>query len=507
MSEEIWQTGHGRVFLQVGGADPGNSLEYQDMARLGGFTIPGGDMTPVKIPSPHAYNDFMAVDEIQGEAGLPTTSMIARFATTNPILRDRCPFHVQAHYGRCEQPTDKNGGWEKILGYSHARYTSRAGDEQTALDEAGRTSILLTGEITAREFWEVDRMTLGEVADAEVLRTVVSIKVRDYLSCGDCGYESDGDNRIFAVVESSGAGSPGLPAELLVSYDGGLTWAEHDIFPFTGDMQPTDVELVGQYIVVPTDIDPGMSFAPLSDLDAWTYQNIGYVAGAGPNAIYSQAPTLTWLVGNNGYVYFMTNPAAGVTVQSAGTATAEDLLAVHAFDSRNVVAVGENGAIIFTTNGGRSWSASATSPTVHNINTVWMRSNYTWVIGDAGGYVWFTRDRGATWAEAAEFPFRGQGGVYDICFSRTKDSPYGFMVAAQTFTPSMTDPVGYLLRTIDGGDTWYQLPEGDSPTPFNRGLWRCSSGFSPNFVAACGRKYWDAQEPGTGDDGIIIIGA
>ena len=97
----VLQTGFGRVFLQFLGANPGNPLEYQYMARMGGFTAPQGDITRVQIPSATAYDEFDSVDEVRGESGVVTTSINARFGLDNPLLQARCVFQAQVHYGKC----------------------------------------------------------------------------------------------------------------------------------------------------------------------------------------------------------------------------------------------------------------------------------------------------------------------------------------------------------------------------------------------------------------------
>jgi photosystem II stability/assembly factor-like uncharacterized protein len=128
------------------------------------------------------------------------------------------------------------------------------------------------------------------------------------------------------------------------------------------------------------------------------------------------------------------------------------------------------------------------------------------MIGDDGGHLWYTTDGGTTWYEMV-FDLTGQGAIYGIDFAHHPDSPVGYMVASQTFVPAMSEPLGFIFRTIDGGASWYQLPDVDAPTPFNRGLFSVSAGAGMNFVVAGGRKYWEAEEPATGNDGIIIIGA
>ncbi|KKN85720.1 hypothetical protein LCGC14_0275250 [marine sediment metagenome] len=491
MSERVFQTGHGRVFLQVSGANPNSSMVYQGMARLGSFAKAEGEVSRVQIPSRLAYDRFEDIDVVSGESSLPTTSMIARFGLTNPILSAVCPMHIQAHYGKCGNPQDQNGGWEKILAYEKARFTNRSGDEQTALDEAGRATILLTGDITARMLWEIDQMALAETCAAQIDKEVVDVTIDDYISCGECGYESEGENRIFAVTVGYTTGSPGLPAELIVSLDGGLTCEQYDIDTLAADEDPSAVALVGGVnVVVPSADSLSLHYVDLDDLDTWQEVAAGFIAGGGPNDIHSHSSTQSWLVGNSGIIYSMANPADGVTVIHNAVLTAQNLIAVHGSDSRNIVAVGAAGVILFSSNGGATWAA-ITSPTVQIINTIWMRTRFYWMIGDAGGRMYFTTDGGVTWTEKV-FGLSGQGEVHGIAFSHHPDSPFGFMTATD-------GAMGYVFRSLDGGSTWYQLPDTAAATPANIHLNAIDAGISGNFCVAGGLR--------AGTDGILMIGS
>ena len=492
MTDTFFQTGHGRVFLQKFGAGPGRNMSYMGRASLGGFSKSDGDVTPARNPSPHAYDQFEDVAEVRGEEGRPTTSLKGRFGLENEIISMVCPFHIQAHYGQCADPQDANGGWEKILAYDHCYFTARSSDDLTALDSGERAMIMLTGEITARKMWEVNQMNLGEVADAEVTREVADVMVADYISCGDCGYESDGDQRIFAVASGPGAESPTISPILLQSSDGGTTWATYDITTMTDTDAPTAVAISGGRAIVTVNDTPGVHVADLNALDTWMVSTAVFATGV--NDIYSPSGAHAWMVGDGGYIWFSSRPANEAIVQESGSTTSENLLAIHGVDNRNLVAVGENGAILVTTNGGRTWQTSPTAPAlVGDIHTVWMRTAYTWLIGDDDGNLFYTTNAGGSW-HALDFPLSGEGRISDIAFAHYVDSPFGFLVANDATGK------GYIFRTLDGGDTWYQLPDFANLTPTNVGLNAVAAGLSANFCVAGGLKE-------LAGDGIIIIGS
>lgn len=492
-NERTFKTGQGRVWMQDNGGSPAESLNYMGRARMGGFTIPFGDISPVKDPSASAYDRFEVVDYTDGEAGLPTTSMVARFGFVNPLLLNpACRKQIQVHYGLCQDPTDLHRGWDKILHFEQAKITQVEGSDLTALEEAERAPVSLTAAITAMRVLEVDPIHFTARGGEEITRPVVAVVLRDYVSCGECGYISDGNQRVFAVIEGSGTSSPGMSPELLYSLNQGRTITDHDITTLTGDEQPTGLVVAGQFILVPSTAAGSVSYTLVTDLDTWAEVLTGFAAGGAPVTGFALSATQVWMVGQGGYIYFSENPTSSYEVQHAGTLTTENLARIHGVNSRELLAGGANGALLVTHNGGRVWALAPTSPTLADITAVWMRSPHCWLVGDAGGNLYYTVDGGTSWY-AIGIPGAGTGEVTDIQFSGRPDSPFGFL--SQTI-----DGVGRILRTIDCGATWYELPEGAGEIPTNGGISCLAAGPSPNIVIGGGTA-------ADGTDGQLIVGA
>ena len=490
MTVKSFQTGHGRVYLQRDGAGPGQAIEYVGQATLGAFAVPRGDIEPVFAPSAKQYDEFDVVDEIRGEEGLPTTSMTIRFGLDNILLAENCSFHLQARYGKCEDPLDTVGGWEKILGYERSRLSNIAGEQQTAIQPSDRAVILLTGDVTARKLWEIDKLSIAELAGTNVTGAVVDIMIADYISCGDCGYSSDGEQRIFAIAEGSGAGSPGLWSELLISADGGATWSEYDIDTLAIGEMPSAITVVSTTIVVVSQNSVSIHLAGIATPGTWVEVTEGFEALGAPNAISSVDSSHSWIVGEDGYIYFLTSIADGVhTVQSEGAVFAEDFHCVHALDTRHILAGGEVGQLVYSANSGTTWT-EIVGPTVATINTVWMRTEYAWMVGTSNGLLYYTLDGGTTWAPKT-FGLDGLGEVFDIGFAHHPDSPYGFLVATNAAGK------GFIFRSLDCGASWYQMPDYTAVTPENHGLTCLSVGLTGNFAIAGGIADDDV-------DGIIV---
>lgn len=450
------RTSQTRLFLIEDRANPPNHPTYESIARALGLTWSQGDITPIRIPDPTAYGKFVTVDKIRGQRGLPTISIEGRMSTglssLLSLVRKGCAFDIQLHAGICEDPRDFNGGWEKVYVLEDAIATSYDTGELGALDSDQEAVINETVPLTGSDWYEVKRLIGSEIGAAEIVQEVVGVIICDSRQCGECGIPSNGCEKIFAVTLSAG-GSPGLPAEVIWSDDGGSTVNDTTITTIGATENPTGLACSGVNLAVISNASLSIHYAPLADIiagtESWTEVATGFVAAKGPNAIFSLGSVFNWIVGDGGYIYFSSDITAGVTVQSAGSLTVQNLSAIHGSDEFNLVAVGANNAVVFTNDGGNVWS-SVTGPNPGVVlNTVFVKDHLQWLIGSADGKLFYTRDGGVTWVEKA-FPGSGSGSVHDIKFATPS---IGYMAH------STTAPKGRILRTIDGGFSWYVLPE------------------------------------------------
>lgn len=456
----LQKTVHSRIFTIEDRAGPNHPPIYQTLGRAQALSWPQGDVTPIRIPDPDSYEDFIEVDEIRGARGLPTLGLQFRkdrqLSDILKMVRKGCQFDVQVHVGACRQPSDFNEGWELITVLAGARATSYDTDELGALDSDQNAVVNESVSVTGLDLYEVKPVTAGEIAAAQVVQEVIAVAICDSKTCGACGLPSDGCQIVFGLTLSAG-GSPGLPAEILFSDDGGATWDDTNITTLGANEDPNDFACVGNNLVVISEDDEALHYAAIADIlegiETWARVTSGIVATKGPLAIISLGRTFTWIVAEAGYIYFSDDVTSGVEVQSAGAATTEDLHDIHAWDVLNLVAVGDNNAVLHTTNGGSSWSLITGPAPAVNLNTVWMHTKETWFVGTAGGQLFYTEDSGDTWTEKA-FPGSGAGQVRDIKFY---DLAIGYMAHD---TSASGTARGRILRTLDGGYSWYVAPEG-----------------------------------------------
>jgi hypothetical protein len=498
----ILKTPQSRVFTIEDRAGPAHPPLYQSLARAQAVSWAQGDVTPIRVPDPNEYGKFIVIDEITGQQGLPGLGIQFRMtrdlSSVLKLIRKGCPLDIQVHIGACKNPQDFNKGWDKIAVLEGARATTYGTDDLGALDSNENAVVNETIPFTGLDYYEIKRIAGAEIAPTQITQEVVDVAICDSRTCGECGIASDGCQRVFAVTMSAG-GSPGLTAQLVYSSDQGATIGVTTVTTLAANEDPTGLACVGTRLVAISNESLSLHYEDIVDVlngvASFTEMSTGFVAAKGPNAIFSRNSAMTWIVGNGGYVYFSSDITSAVTVQSAGTITTQNLLAIHGFDDLNLVAVGASNAMLVTRNGGSTWT-SVTGPAVGvALNAVWMRSENEWFVGTAGGELWYTRDGGTNWT-LKSFPNSGSGSVRDIQFST---ATVGYM--AHDYTPA-GGVTGRILRTIDGGYSWYVLPEAPgSSMPENDkigALGVCDE--DPNLVFGGGLG-------ANGTDGILVKAA
>jgi len=454
-----------RVWFIEDTANPGNTAVYQGLMKFNDPSQGLGDVEKIEAPDPNGAGRFIEIDEIQGAEERVSFGVMGRYPRSvvsdlKRISEKRCNLDIQAHLGRCRDPQDFTGGWEKIVffeatkltNYSTENFGALGSDEDAATNESADTS--------AKVWYERVRLNFAERATADTFNEVVSIDVCDDAECGDCDEPSDGCQVVFAVQLAAG-NSPGLSPSVIYTDDGFTSDGVTFIDTLSSVQEPIDSECVGENFVVLSNDAGSLSYAPIADIllgtESWAEVTTGIEVGGEPNAIVSIGARSTWIVGDAGNIYFTADPTSGVTVQDAGVATSQNLADVDAYDADNVVAVGASNAVVVTTNGGNTWAAVTGPAAGVALTAVAMRSASIWFVGDANGAVWYTLNSGTTWFRQG-LPALDYIEIEDIKFAT---SSVGVVAA------TISGPAGRMLGTIDGGNSWYVLPEGTGAIPAN----------------------------------------
>jgi photosystem II stability/assembly factor-like uncharacterized protein len=490
-------TSQTRLWLQEDGAGPANAPAYQGRARATGLNMSAGALTPIRSPASTQYGKFVTVGTLRGAPDLPTVTFESRYepeviSAFLSLFNKQCEFDAQLHMGDCENPQDFASGWTVVRVFEQLEPSTFSNGELGTFDEGGNTPILDSLEVAAQRIYDVSRLRASEIAAAEITDEVVDVTICDSITCGQCGRVSDGCQIVFLLVGET-SGSPGLPAELLYSEDGGATWGTTTITTLGLAEAPRRMICVGTNLIVISLDSASLHYASINDIldgvETWTEMLTGWDAAGDPRAITSSAIDRTWIAGQAGRIYFTTDPTSSVTEQADGSQTAQDLNDIHALDRNNVVAVGNSNAILVTANGGTTWSLVVGPAVGVNLNAIWMRSSLEWLVGSAAGVLYYTRNGGTTWSTKG-FAGSGTGSVEDIKFA---SRVVGYM------SHTTAAGVGRVLRTIDGGFSWKVLPEQEGlTTPDNdriNALAPCVDDVNVLFAAGLGAN---------GSDGIAL---
>ncbi len=494
------RTGFTRVFMIEGRARGDREPMYESSMRMTALDYAFGDIEDIKVPDPNNYDNFKIVGQVRGEEERPTTSLQGRYAidVRSELLRLAkigCAVDVQLHMGACTDPSIFNE-FQKAIVLEDVLLTNFGTDDLGALSPDERAVVNETADLSATALYEILPLLISAVATDIVANEIVDIVVADAITCGECATYSDGCQKVFSVEISSAGGSPAMIPAVIYSIDGGSSWWDHDIDSLLANEDPSGIGVVSGYVVVVSLDSCSHHYADAAEFDTvtdptFTEVTQNYNPAGCPNDIWSVGPG-AFIVGEGGYVYYLSDPTGGPDVVDSGSASGgDDLLAVHALDDETAVAVGNNGAVVFTTNR-TLWSASSTRPVGAGIdlNCVWMREEDEWWVGTSDGRLFYTLDQGTTWTEQT-FPGSGAGVVQDIQFPSDSVGYLSHTTAA---------PAGRLLRSYDGGYSWQVLPEGTTITPANDRF---------TAIASCAHDVNALFAGGLADDatdGIIVVG-
>jgi hypothetical protein len=463
--------------------------------KAGTPTLPAGDTTDVWNPDPDRLGAFKRVGRIIGTPDNVTLPVMARYTSDLSrllrIVKNGCDHDLQVHIGTCQDPRDFNRGWDKVLVIEAARADGWSTDNDLgALGPDERVTVNEQTTFSGIDMYEIGKQSFTELAGAQITTEVVDIVVCDRVSCGSCGIVSNGCDKVFAV-QVAGSGSPAGGVELAFSQDGGGTWDRTDVTTLGTTDDPTAMACIGSNLVIVSNDSESLHVAPIADIlagtETWTEVDEG--AAGGLNDLVAMGPSNVWVVGDGGYVYYTANVEDGLTPLTEGTVTAQDLLAIDAYDVNNLVAVGASNAVLNSRDGGTTWSLVVGPATGIAINAVAMKSADEWLVGLANGAMYATRDGGANWTVRV-LP----GNVTSVNKIVFPTPTVGYAGVSTGATK------GQVLKTINGGRTWYVGPEGSATMPGNDRI---------NSVAIC-------EDPniffagGLGDnatDGFIVKGA
>ena len=503
------QNQNARLYRQPGGARPNNVVLYSGVEdqfiALEGVSNPiRGGISPVRVADPRRPGSYISVanQEEAPDYGSLTLRVLEKHGSIPFVLGDlTCPMTFYRATGKCARLDDLTSGWTSYVEIvSDVKFTDNDGGTRTSAwdgDEVIDNS--LDGTITGSRY-AVGQLSFGETAANQVDREVVDIVYGPAVQCGDCGPANDGSQRIYALVKSSGAGSPGITTDIAYTLNGGATWVDTTITGLGATVDADAIDIAGNNLIVVVNASGGYYYSPLDTLGrptTWTLVTSGFVSGQAPRDLLVIGAGEVSFCADAGRVYKSIDVAAGVSIVSNGNATTQNLRRIHGDGQNTLVAVGDAGAIIISTTGGVSWAAPSSSPTGDRIAAVAVLDQYRYWIGNTIGAVYYTLDSGLTWQQVS---VPSATVIDDIVFP-TQEVGY---IAYRNATPAAR-----LYTTFTGGSRW-NLSGASSRIPslptFARANRLATPGLSSHPTVASNRLAV-AGLSASSSDGVIYVGA
>lgn len=506
-ANEVVTYKHHRNYIQIGGARPNNVVRYAGQETqylsIDGVGLPEtGGIDPIWVPDPNVIGRYRLVGRKQTPPALASAALHLtekHGSIPRQLTRIGCAFNLYEATGNCADLSDFLGGWtDYVLVYSGAIVTDKDLGTRSSFDSDD--ALMDSLSLVLADIYPVGAESFGEQASPDISREVAAVTFGSTEQCGDCGPQDDGTQKIYAVTKSSGAGSPGLPAELIYTLTGGAAWIDTNAITGIGaSADPSDIKVVGSRLVILVPSELAYYWADLNSNTgapgAFTKVTAGFVAAKNPQAMYVAGPREIYFCGSGGYIYKSTDITAGVTAINAGTTTTNDLLRIHG-NGETIVAVGKGSTVIKSINRGATFAVTTTNPSAiaTDVLAVWVMDKSRYWVGTLTGRLVYTLDGGETWVLKG-FDGAGAGAVRDVKFVNDE---VGY------FAHDTNTPTARLFATWNGGSDWSRSsPRIQNWPVFNRvnriAVPNVSAGVAANTVAVGGLA-------GDGVDGILLLG-
>jgi photosystem II stability/assembly factor-like uncharacterized protein len=443
---------HYRAFSQQGGSRPDNKIRYagpdEQSIMFGDVSNPRrGGITAIREHSWYSRGSYQLMGRGQAPPDLATSTLTFRRRHGGPSwLADdlSCPNTFYELVGECAYPDNFLYGWSDYVGiYSNglASTTTHAGRKSFDTDDPSTDAV----DFSWASYYEIGALSFGENAQVPVEREIVDLTYVGGVECANCGYKNDGTQRLYALTKSSGSGSPGIPSEIIWTINGGRNYSQTNITGLGGTVDPTGIDVFGNFLVVIDTTGNGLWVAELNVYTgapgSWANVTNGFVTNNQPNDMFVANGGLAFLCGQLGTIYQLEDALSGAEQIYNGAGA--DLRRIAGDGNGTIVAVGESGAAVVSLNDGATWALIDT-PTSNTLTAVEVMDRFTYWIGSGDGDVWFTTDGGETW-----YSVTLGGDVERIDDIRFATNEVGYILVGAPTTTAVR-----LYTTYNAGRSW-----------------------------------------------------
>jgi hypothetical protein len=452
---------HNRGYIQPGGARPNNPAHFYGLDAeyfyVGAVTKPSlGAVTPIWVADPRIVGRYKLVGRTLAAPTLATgpVHILERHGSVpNQLGVIGCLLNIYMLAGVCKDLSSLLNGWDDFVTIYAGGLVETI---QLGQRDAFNTDVAVEDQLNVvwGDVYGAGKLAFGIQFATQIVREVVDVTYGNNVQCGNCGPADDGTGRAYAVTKSSGAGSPGFPAELVYTPDGGLTKFGINITGVGATEDPVGVQIAGNTLIVfsATAIYWATINIKTGIPGAFTKVTAGLVAGKNLTDCYVLSANQIFFSALGGYIYFSGDITTGLTVLNGASATSNDLLRIAGDGQNTIVVTGASSTVVKSINTGATFATTTTTisgPSVDIKAVEVMDINRYWVGTTLEGRAFYTLNGGETWTEFF-FTGTGTGNVRDIVAATDE-------VIHMLYDDGST---AYLLTTYDGGKDWARNDSG-----------------------------------------------
>lgn len=338
----------------------------------------------------------------------PTTTTLGTYIgrVADWIETVTCPFALYVMLSCGKKGIFEN--WERAMLVSVRSVSgrTRSGLVRISEDMPAMHTFDVEADPGVRDFFRLT--STSQQIDAAAIGQITSMRFSDDAGCWDsCGETYGLCEKGIAV----GTAEVGDPATVLLSpaWGGTADWTPTAADPFAvaEDIADGIIVKIGRstdrIIVVRGTTDAGnpAEIAYSDDKGAtWTLVNVGATNGefaVKKGALFAVNSYEIYLVTNLGRIYKSEDKGVTWEVKEDANITATQYNAVHFTSPKVGYAVGDNGLVVKTVDGGNTWGQTGAAAGADELFSVWaLARNRVWV-GGINGEAYYSKDGGNTW--------------------------------------------------------------------------------------------------------------
>jgi len=326
-------------------------------SRWSGLTEDLGDIEWTQCQDPAESGAFVVDAELVSSGKSADGSLIMKKSVRNKIATSmkKCRWHLDIRY-QLGSRRDDPFNWESIDRLCEAKFTEYSTDDESAYSDDDQGEVIITAPFKGRPpIYHLWRLSSELLTDDAITDMISALAVCNAEVCPAESAPGEGCRVVYGTAAIGGNPYFGL------STDSGktVTWQAFDGTNGTPNWAGaiTGIACLGSLIIAVSPTDGAHAYS-LDGGESWTEVTLADYAAHAPFAVAIWSPNDIWICGAGGYIWKSTDSGASASTAEGGDAgdvTTQDLYRIKCYTEDVVLAVGDNNAIVFTSNSGDIW--------------------------------------------------------------------------------------------------------------------------------------------------------